>query len=490
MKAIFEYDKKIIKKLFTPLTAAMVEEICKNRHTRERNGYSSLIEVAKLVVPVQYKTCLDEIENLPIAERLLLDEEIPTGRDITGIFIFNKETNRFHYFSCGYMGHYSLFEDLRDEKYVPYHQRSPFNADKIQESRWDNDPNIFHVSRGTVNGTLVFSLTHAHMKDYDVEFYGKAFDFLVELAKNNFISRTFSETEPILLELVKAHSKLTGKGSKYANLMFLKKHYPSLPTPKISLAFHNDYPNLRTSPKYSMPGVLNSRFGITAETNEQAVGELHKEFEECNTIAGNELHYFYQEHVKGATGVCNILFYSNGQYTFNYTLNTNQHESVKTGKGNVELTEAQLKSLKKHLEAFSNGWDSCSIQLEFAVKGNKVIVLQFRVFYNNTPSFTAINVHALTLVGKGKIINWKGDKRQVEITAPLKVFKNADIHYKETLKQEALFVEDPQSVYSHAACLAKTVGKLTVVGVELNEFFNPALKTVVNFTTEGAEFYQ
>jgi hypothetical protein len=64
---------------------------------------------------------------------------------------------------------------------------------------------------------------------------------------------------------------------------------------------------VRTSPKESMPGLLNS---IKAETEEtySAVSKIISDFKvHMNVIRNNEIYWFFQEFIEGQNGVVNCL---------------------------------------------------------------------------------------------------------------------------------------------------------------------------------------
>ena len=85
----------------------------------------------------------------------------------------------------------------------------------------------------------------------------------------------------MIKDLLRNTGEMENNGGKYNNLAFIKKFFPHIPTPNISKTYITGVDNfVRTSPKYSIPGLLNSKRYVGPET----IFELEAEYEKFNGI--------------------------------------------------------------------------------------------------------------------------------------------------------------------------------------------------------------
>lgn len=159
-------------------------------------------------------------------------------------------------------------------------------------------------------------------------------------------------------------------GSKYGNLMFLKKlgfpivYIDTKPFECKSLA-------IRTSLKNSLPGVMTSRFNVTDIPT--TIKEIKEEYN-TKIKGNNELYLFYQEFIEGDNGVCTYI-----DNKLNARIG-NQGDLVNNVEGK-ELNEGHLKELD-YICYKINKYLDIPFQLEFVIHNNQIFIVQLRTFNN------------------------------------------------------------------------------------------------------------
>lgn len=497
MKQISKYNNNLIKEFFSEETAAFFKTVIDNPNVSRQEGYSSVVATFLKVVKNinKFHSNLKEMEDLPIEKRMQLDCDfigLPKHNErLTGLYLIRD--GKFYFFSCSYMGHYRLYSDFVEEGYCPEELASRFDESRMQSSDWTLDKNIIHISNGTVNGliSMHFSNGRGHnVFEIDPEVLKLSENFLVKLAANKNIDEFYGEHCTVGVSLLNTNQEALDKGGKYSNLMFLKNNFENINIPEISLEYSAEkFNSIRTSPRKSIPGFLNSKFNVKESDLKSVLQEIENDFYK-NPVNYNVLNVFYQEFINGPTGVVNFNINKYKVNNIEYTLNSNQFESVKSGKQNIFLNEKLYAQLVKITENFKYIFNECSIQIEFCVSKNKIYVLQFRLHQLNIPKINNIDIDGLKEVGTAKIFNWSDKKQQIEIAGPINVFEGSDEFYHEIIKQADIFILDKQSLFSHAAYFGKQMGKNVFIDCSFKDSFDSTKKVTIVYGENKAIIYQ
>lgn len=165
------------------------------------------------------------------------------------------------------------------------------------------------------------------------------------------------------------------KGGKYGSLLFLKEAFPEVLIPEISLEKPQGKYCVRSSPRKSMAGILDSYFHddvLGAEDKMQKKFQEHKDL-----IPHNALHYFYQEHLDGDNGVCHFDFEG-----FRCAVSRERGAIVAGKKGDIEVRDIyqeQLKTIAEKIYNYFSFREYVTIQLEFVITSKGLYIVQLRV---------------------------------------------------------------------------------------------------------------
>ncbi len=271
------------------------------------------------------------------------------------------------YITCGYTEHSYLYPILR-------------RLGLANSNDWTDDDITIHVSGGTVGGDCMNTL----QRSYDGKRVGNCTDeqiaTLIKYRKS--ITNIYGERNSLMESIREFVNAVENYGGKYNNLLFLSKYYPTVNLPKFSKKYINGIKKqcIRTSPKYSLPGLLESKFHI----NKNSVSEIEETFGCENHLEkykdvreGNELHYFYQEFLEGKNGVCSII-----NKKFQYAVSSKQHEIVQ-GKISLEkLDDNEFEELESICKYIYDDIDE-DLQFEFVISNCKVYIVQMRRLENS-----------------------------------------------------------------------------------------------------------
>ena len=286
--------------------------------------------------------------------------EYPTSNEHTINGVILKD-GRF--IECGYQDHVNLYPIL-------------YNIGLSDDGRWSDSKEVMHISSSQLNGLAAYRLRDRLREDYVPQ---AQIDTLWRLRNHLSGLYGYSSDNTCIPNLIRNHViNIEKQGGKWGNLSFLKKYYPHINTPKTSLTIEDfsQQAFMRTSPKKSLPGLLNSRLINSYEEVEHARIFMEQEFEKFKDLnRGNELHWFFQEFLEGSNGVCHIKYepnLSDTKYLFNYQLSLNQGDVVKGKTSHEKLSEELEKELEQiGVELFTDLKES--IQLEFCKKNLKLI---------------------------------------------------------------------------------------------------------------------
>ena len=333
--------------------------------------------------------------------------------------------------TCGYQEHSSLYPFLQD-------------LGIVKVSCWTDCEETIHISSGQIGGEISHGIgsrwrtstatdecmqTLFKLRRHLVE-YGRDYEITYKLLKHVGISEGF--------------------GNKWNNLVFLQKYYQDIQVPRISKEPIEGVKNcLRTSPLYSLPGLLESVFDIT----ETSVAEIEATFEKYSDVRkDNELNIFYQEYIEGANGVFHC-----DRDGFRWDISTNRGDIVQGKKGNVHVSETVLRKLKALGESLHLDFDK-DIQVEFVVNGDEFWVLQLRILENN-PERTVIIHRPEEAIVDGKTFS----KGSVEIDVNDILVLDSDGASELLLGKKALIIKEDVE-FSHILALSAALKIPSIYG--------------------------
>lgn len=322
--------------------------------------------------------------------------------------------------------------------------------DYTSKSCWTDCTDSVHISSNQISGSCAALLQNVECFQSKYSLSEKQLDILVKFTEN--LSYYGSEYD-LTNDLLKFHAHNLNKGGKYGNLMFIKKYFPEIKTPEITTNPENiDLKNycVRTSPKKSLPGVLNSLFDLDDVLNAEKI--ITNDFEKVKNLKyDNTIHWFYQKFNKGiANGVCH--FDSNG---FRYSNSTNQFDIVNGEKSNINLNQRALKKLESYAHTLHTFFKNKKIQLEFLVEKYGVItILQLRTFDKPEKPFLKNPVIPNYLL-KGKTFKsytWS----QLEVSKTDCLITDKDLPVNEIINKKILIWNNPNE-FSHLLALSQSL---------------------------------
>lgn len=327
-----------------------------------------------------------------------------------------------------YMGHKEIYPLL-------------YALDLVESPDWTEDNTAIHVTEGQMSGGSIRFLENYNEK---TPFEYKQLETL-RIYKDSL--SMYSGWDTMFHTILDFYNDKYDHGAKFNNLMFLKDMYPHFKTPMISripIEFNRVKTAVRTSPLYSLPGLLESNF----ELKEGWLDEMTALFEKYKDVRpGNEFHYFYQEYIEGMNGVAHRT--KDGH---TYMLSKNRGDVVQGVKSKERLnheTDMKLREITKEL--FKDLGKE--IQIEFVVTPeNEIYIVQLRLLKNG-PERTVIGNAPKNMLYNGLTFS----KGEVENLTPADVLVvHSDANSEELLGKKALIVTSDVE-FSHILALSKTL---------------------------------
>ena len=274
----------------------------------------------------------------------------------------------------------------------------------------------------------------------------------------------------------------TNKGGKFGNLEFLRYFYPNIKIPTFwysekMLTTPYEKVFMRTSPKMSLPGLLNSRLMNNTEHDYHLMRNfIEHEFEKVKDLrAENELHWFFQEYLEGPNGVAH--YYEKGD--FEYAISERQGDVVKGKIGATSLTNDQYDSLRKIASMLFSDLGK-PIQLEFVVHNDEVYIVQLRILENN-PETTVLAGQPSNVLYQGRTFS----RGSIEVNVKDILIVDSEADSKELLGKKALIVRESPN-FSHILALSKAlkIPSMYAVGnIDLSDYDR------INFVAYNKEAY-
>ena len=326
--------------------------------------------------------------------------------------------------TCGYQEHSSLYPFLK-------------GLGLVKVSCWTACEETIHISSRQISGTIAHAIGHRWR---DVEPTEDQLQTLFQL-KNHI--GTYGYDDNVITKLLQDCEEIEKFGGKWNNLSFIKKFYKDIQLPKVSKEPIPGVKNcLRTSPKYSLPGLLESVFDIT----ENSVNEINGTFEKYKDVRqGNELHIFYQEYLEGSNGVFHY-----DRDGFRYDISENRGDIVQGKKGKAFVSDTALRKLEKIGAEFYKDFDR-PVQVEFVIQSDDVFIVQLRILENNAETTAILRKPEETLV-EGKTFS----KGEIEVDIENILILDSDGDSELLLGKEALIVKEDVE-FSHILALSKAL---------------------------------
>jgi hypothetical protein len=341
--------------------------------------------------------------------------------------------------ACGYQEHRDLFPLLK-------------SLNLSECSDWMEENWVIHVSSGMMNGHVANAIDNPDI--YPAVQVTEA-QLKSLFAFRHSVTGMYGSYEDKTVELLRRRVEFfEDHGGKFNNLTFLKKYY-NVSVPMFS---KHRLPDLgfaqciRTSPKKSLPGLLNSKFDLT----DDSIKEIEADFEKVKDLRGdNELHYFYQQFLEGVNGVCHRR---GKKGEFSYSVSAKQGDVVKGVESNEKLDakhESRLREISKEL------FDDLgrSVQLEFVVSDDQLYIVQLRLL-EREPDETVILTEPSDALCYG--LTFSRGNETVNVKDILVVDQDADS--SELLGKKALLVRNKVE-FSHILALSKALGIPSMYGV-------------------------
>ena len=326
--------------------------------------------------------------------------------------------------TCDYQEHSSLYPLLK-------------KLGLVKVSCWTDCDETIHISSRQISGTIAHAVGKRWRNHAPTEAQ------LQTLFKLKNTLSEYGHDYPILTKLLHDCADVEKHGGKWNNLTFLKKYYKDIKLPQFSKEPMPGVKNcIRTSPKHSLPGLLESVFNIT----ENSISEIEATFEKYKDVRKeNELHYFYQEYIEGANGV----FHCDRQ-GFRYDISENRGDIVQGKKGKAFISDTAIRNLEKFGLQLYKDFD-CPIQVEFVIQNDTAYIVQLRLLENNAEITVILTKPEETLV-TGKTFS----KGTPEVNVDKILILDSDGDSELLLGKEALIIKEDVE-FSHILALSKTL---------------------------------
>lgn len=377
---------------------------------------------------------------------------------------------------CGYQQHSVLFPFL-------------WSYRKVDNSDWMDCNDAIHISSNQLSGSLSYQIND--FNDWRDNRNDRVTDAMIKSLNDNKSELSFyGRGRGISVSLMSFIEGRENMGGKYGKLKFLQKCYPEINLPKFSKEEIYGVKNcIRTSPKLSMAGLLNSKFDI----NENSIKEIEADFKKYKSVVGrrkfltdngpewrdtNELHYFYQEYLEGINGVAH--FRGRGvEAEFTYDCSEDRGAVVDGKKGNAVLTLKQTEDLHNIVKTLNKDIGK-DIQVEFVIHNDEVYIVQLRTLEKSN-EYRGYTVDEERVIVKGKSFSMRSES---DLTPDDVLVIDEDCESEMVIGKKAVIVRNDVE-FSHALALSFSLGipSMYVVG---NDFELPEKFSI---DTKGREGY-
>lgn len=409
----------------------MVLPLSRYSHEEKYENFQTLLKFIPFneIINIIFLKCIKEM-------RYEIAPEIPNEKEYYSNGIILKDGT---YILCDHQEHNELYPDMAKLGLSAYN--------------WTECDETIHVSGGQISGELAYNLK---WKMDDKGFCTEAQkQTLFKYRKNikgiygEYQNRTMAES---LRRDLDANLDL---GGKFNNLKFIEMYYNfNLPKFSEELLEGVEKQCIRTSPKYSLAGLLTSKFDIT----DSSIKEIKADFEKFKDVRkDNELHYFYQEFLDGDNGVCHYWI---DEEHFSYSVSKNQGDIVNGKSGNTDLSLRSKNNLMLIAKNLATDLDN-SVQIEFVIHNNKVYIVQLRLLENNHSRFETDPKNLENIIGIGQTFS----KGNIKVAVEDILIVDSDTDSETLIGKKALIVKNNVE-FSHVLALSKSLRIPSIFNME------------------------
>lgn len=372
------------------------------------------------------------------------------------------------------------------------------------EVRRSTDDGI-HISSNTVSGGVGFQFSRANADNM-------SFTQISELWKNSDIVDRFylsnsKETGTVGENAFNAWVNKYNKGGKMGGLQFLRtqmkdelfKYNIKIAQTSLNLAqsaFKDDEKVfIRTSPKKSLPGLLESKLVDNNEKSiDKALNEIHALYTEVQDLRrDNELKTFFQRFIKGGNGVAHLDYkkgiagdYQHLSDNFRYSASNVQGDIVGgSAKGEYRLDPVNADALHNFMKILVKRIRK-KIQIEFIEdENNQLYIVQVRIIEGGNNELEASNkdLSGFDVLGQTFTESWRNPTAYaVDIDDVLIVDSEASPN--DLIGKKLLIVRENVD-FSHILALSSALSIPSIYGLLEKDFdFSEAKRIVVNTSTQ------
>jgi hypothetical protein len=464
-----DFNETLYYAIRTAIVSANRKEDRWNNKTMEireiaKSGYRDIVTLLEyFTVEEIYQRCYKYIiEEEGYTLTTLYDAITQNDQTISGLLMRNGE-----FAQCGYQDHVSLYPVLVQLGLVK------------GEDRLDCD--AVSISSNMLCGAAAFGLESLH---FDLnENYHLTDEQMTELWRlREYHLRHYSSSEKRSVSegMREFFCYKQAMGTKYGNIMFLKKFFPHIKTCEVSKDFRIDWKSnfVRTSPVYSIPGLLNSIKANDEKEAHNAVIKIQQDFEKYKEVRGkNRINWFYQEYLEGKNGVLNCIKtrevskgyareYANlMEYDIKIACSSVQGDIVGGKKSNFEISLDDQSALRKIARELATTFEE-DIQLEFVrVAEGDIRIVQFRTLKGSPQvNFEPQKEELEKAIVIGKTFSkpyYSNNGEEVNTDDILVVEEDCDS--EALLGKKALLVENDTN-FSHILALSKALNIPSIYG--------------------------
>jgi hypothetical protein len=441
------------------------DDILEALEMKEERGDKNILTVLKYFsMEWIKKTFWKEIVTHSGYEVTTLIEAIEASdQSISGMLLPTGE-----FVQCGYQSHMILFPLLKSTGVA-------LGGDSLSSDALSISSSLLTGSMAYCLQTQSYSVEKFMLSNRQVEELWKVREHKLMHYSNN------SKNESITAQLLGYNSYKKGLGGKFGNLEFLTKFYPEVALAKYARSPNIDWGTVivRTSPKNSMPGLLNSIKAQTGEEIDSAVSKIISDFKiHMNVIRNNEINWFFQEFIEGKNGVVNCFerpkweqpknlsqeYTDTLKYDIEIACSTVQGDIVIGHTTNYEVSPKNSQYLRQLSRRLAKDFSS-DIQLEFVInEENQVKIVQLRLLKNKVSKNFEIRKELLEealVTGTTFCSPTYYDNIEVDLNDILIV--EQDCSSEMLLGKKALIVENTTS-FSHILALSKALNIPSIYG--------------------------
>ncbi|WIC41370.1 hypothetical protein MA9V1_106 [Chryseobacterium phage MA9V-1] len=452
-----------------------------------RRHPGALGNICKLVQYVSRETIVSLLRNKFFEEEgyevTTLAKEIMSGRSygVNGVIAQDGT-----FLACGFQDHINMLPVAKSLGLV--------ETDDVMAGR---ESNAIHISSNSYSGGASHYFSSPEYYDYyddrkisnaQIETVWNSVDELNRFYLNNSGLVTVGDS------CMKLYAGNANSGAKFGNLEFLKhivklEERFDIKLPSYANVLTDELANaeaiiVRTSPKKSMPGLLESIVIVEPTLNKigKACEQIEADFDKHNSNGRNKIHFMFQEFIEGINGVAHIDYcqaaetgdYRHQGVNFRYAASEKQGDVVNGVKSSTAISYENAVKLEKFMKFMATRMFA-KIQVEFVEdNAGQLYVLQIRTFLSEKVSnaskelYDSYAIHGKTFC-QG---NAYKDEQVIAISDVLVVNSEAT---SEQLKDKKCLVVLEDTDFSHILALSYAFNIPAIYAIQEKDMFNKKL---------------